>query len=45
MLIGSQGEIVETLLERRDRYGISYIIFGVHQLEDAQPIVARLAGS
>lgn len=27
VLIGSMGQIVETLLQRRERYGISYVVF------------------
>jgi probable F420-dependent oxidoreductase len=43
ILVGSAKQIVETLQERRDRYGISYItLFG--DMEAFSPIVARLAG-
>ena len=44
-LIGSVGSIVDQLVERRDRYGISYVTFGAAAMESVAPIVARLAGS
>jgi hypothetical protein len=44
-LIGSVGSIVDQLVERRDRYGISYVTFGAAAMEAVAPILARLAGS
>ena len=44
-LIGSVSSIVDQLIERRDRYGISYVTFGAAAMESVAPIVARLAGS
>ena len=42
-MIGSIDQIVETLQERRERYGISYItMFG--DIDTFAPVVARLAG-
>jgi hypothetical protein len=42
-MIGSVDQIVETLQERRERYGISYItVFG--DIDAFAPVVARLAG-
>jgi probable F420-dependent oxidoreductase len=44
VLIGSTDQMVETLLERRERWGISYVVAvgdGRHQLA---PVVSRLAG-
>ena len=43
-LIGSIDHIVETLLERRERWGFSYIIIGEENIEDFAPVVDRLAG-
>ncbi len=43
MLIGTAGQLVETLLDRRERYGISYIIFGYNDLAAIQPVVEKLA--
>lgn len=44
ILIGTVDQIVETLLERRERLGISYIQIDEAHLEAFAPIVARLAG-
>jgi probable F420-dependent oxidoreductase len=44
-LIGSVESICDRLVERRDRYGISYITFGVAAIEAVAPIVERLAGT
>jgi hypothetical protein len=44
-LIGSVDAIRETLVERRQRIGISYVTFGAAAMEAAAPIVARLAGT
>ena len=44
ILIGSVDQIVETLLDRRERFGISYIVVDGTCLETFAPIVARLAG-
>ena len=44
ILIGSVDQIVETLLDRRERFGISYIQVAETHFEELAPIVARLAG-
>jgi probable F420-dependent oxidoreductase len=44
-LIGSVGSICEQLVERRQRYGISYITFGASVIDAVTPIVERLAGT
>ncbi len=44
-LIGSVAEICETLQQRRDQYGISYITVGGDQMEAFAPVVATLAGT
>jgi probable F420-dependent oxidoreductase len=43
-LIGTTGQIVETLLERRESLGFSYVIVGAGDLEAFAPVVAELAG-
>jgi probable F420-dependent oxidoreductase len=43
-LIGSTAKIVEDLLERRERYGFSYVIVGAEDVESFAPVVAELAG-
>jgi hypothetical protein len=45
MLVGSAEEITETLLDRRERYGISYVVFAARDLDAIQPVVARLVGT
>jgi len=42
-LVGTLEQIVEGLLERRARYGISYIVVSDSDMDAAAPIVARLA--
>ena len=44
-LIGSVDTICDQLVERRDRYGISYVTFGGSVVESVAPIVERLAGT
>ncbi|MDP1818379.1 MAG: TIGR03621 family F420-dependent LLM class oxidoreductase [Acidimicrobiales bacterium] len=44
-LIGSVAEICDQLVERRERWGISYVGLSADQLEAFAPIVARLAGT
>ena len=43
-LAGSVSEIVEQCLERRERYGISYVMVSMRSTEAFAPVVARLAG-
>ncbi|MEY2433993.1 MAG: hypothetical protein QOC92_3718 [Acidimicrobiaceae bacterium] len=43
-LIGTAGQIVDDLLERRDRWGFSYVLVGAADVDDFAPIVAELAG-
>lgn len=43
-LSGDTERIVETLLARRERWGISYLVIGRADLERMQPVIARLAG-
>ena len=44
-LIGSVEQICDQLLERRERWGISYLGLSADQLEPFAPVVARLAGT
>lgn len=44
ILVGSVDEIVETLLTRRERWGITYVSVFVHDMEAFAPVVARLHG-
>jgi probable F420-dependent oxidoreductase len=43
-LVGTEGQIVETLQDRRERLGISYIQVMAGDLEKFAPVVAHLAG-
>jgi probable F420-dependent oxidoreductase len=42
-LIGSESEIIERLLARRERWGYSYVVIPGDKLHDFAPIVAQLA--
>jgi len=44
-LIGSVDQICETLIERRETYGISYTTFSQRNLQMMAPVVAKLNGS
>jgi probable F420-dependent oxidoreductase len=43
-LIGTTAQIVDDLLRRRERWGISYVIVGAEDVESFAPVVAELAG-
>jgi hypothetical protein len=43
-LIGTPGQIVDDLLQRREQYGFSYVIVGAEDIESFAPVVAELAG-
>jgi probable F420-dependent oxidoreductase len=43
-LIGSVHQIVETLIERRETHGFSYVIVGAGDVDAFAPVVAELAG-
>jgi len=43
-LVGRVGEIVEQCLDRRERYGISYVGLSVDALDAMAPVVEALAG-
>ena len=43
-LVGDTSEMVETLLARRERWGISYVILPAERLDVCAPVIAHLAG-
>ncbi len=43
-LIGSPAELTERLIERRERWGFSYVIVGQGDVDKFAPVVAALAG-
>lgn len=43
-LIGPPGQLVEQLLQRRERWGLSYVIVGAEDVDAFAPVVAELAG-
>lgn len=45
VMIGSVESIIESLLERRERFGISYVVIRLVAMEDFAPVVARLRGA
>ncbi len=44
-LVGTPDRIVELLLERRERWGFSYVIVGQNDIEPFAPVVDALAGT
>lgn len=44
-LFGTPDEIVETLIARRETYGVSYVTVAQRNLQDLAPVVAALAGT
>jgi hypothetical protein len=44
VFIGSAGEIVDQMEERRARYGFSYYVVSDRQLDRVSPLVAQLVG-
>ncbi|HEY3670270.1 MAG TPA: TIGR03621 family F420-dependent LLM class oxidoreductase [Acidimicrobiia bacterium] len=45
VLAGSVDEVCDTLVARREEWGVSYLVFGDDQYEQFAPVVARLAGT
>ncbi|MGZ4739917.1 MAG: TIGR03621 family F420-dependent LLM class oxidoreductase [Ilumatobacteraceae bacterium] len=43
-LIGTPTQLIDDLLRRRERWGISYVIVGADDVESFAPVVAELAG-
>ncbi|MEL6892365.1 MAG: TIGR03621 family F420-dependent LLM class oxidoreductase [Actinomycetota bacterium] len=44
-LIGSPAQLADLLVERRERFGFSYVIVGADEADDFAPVVAQLAGT
>lgn len=44
-LFGTTEQIIETIRERRDRWGFSYVIFGAGDIDNMAPVVSALAGT
>ncbi|MDQ1449422.1 MAG: hypothetical protein QOC79_2393, partial [Actinomycetota bacterium] len=44
-LVGSETEVMEQLHERRERWGLSYVIVGDENIDEFAPIVAKLTGT
>ncbi|MGY6502797.1 MAG: TIGR03621 family F420-dependent LLM class oxidoreductase [Acidimicrobiales bacterium] len=44
-LAGTVDQIVDQLLERRERWGISYVGLSASSLDEMAPVIARLAGT
>lgn len=45
LLVGTVDEIIETLLSRRERWGISYVVVFERDMDAFAPVVSRLAGA
>jgi probable F420-dependent oxidoreductase len=45
VLVGTVDEVTDTLVARREQWGVSYIVVGDDQFEAFAPVVARLAGT
>jgi len=44
-LVGSEQEVIEQLYERRERWGLSYVVLGDENVDEFAPVVAKLAGT
>ena len=44
-LVGTESEIVEQLIERRERWGLSYVGLSADVIDEMAPVVDRLAGT
>lgn len=44
-LAGTLEQLIDTIVERRERFGLSYITVGIDAVESFAPIVAQLAGA
>ena len=45
VLAGTVDEVCDTLLRRREEWGVSYVVFGDDNYEQFAPVVARIAGT
>jgi len=43
VLLGSEAEMADAVIERRERYGVSYLVVRDHQLPAAAALARRLA--
>ncbi len=44
LLVGTPGEMADQIRQRRDRYGLSYLVVGERNVEGIAPVVAELVG-
>jgi hypothetical protein len=44
-LVGDTSAMVDTLLERRDRWGLTYYVFADQEFDVVRPVMAALAGA
>ena len=44
-VVGSENEIIEQLQQRRERWGLSYVVVGDDNVDEFAPIVAKLTGT
>ena len=44
-LVGTETEIIEQLHQRRERWGLSYVIVGDENIDEFGPIVAKITGT
>ena len=44
-LVGTPDQMIETLVERRETFGFSYVVIGQDEIDAIAPVVAQLAGS
>jgi hypothetical protein len=44
-MVGTEDEICQQLIERRERWGFNYIVIHEGELDAFAPVVARLAGT
>ena len=45
VLVGTVDQVCDTLLARREEWGVSYVVLGDDTYEEFAPVVARLAGT
>lgn len=45
LLIGTHDDMADQIRQRRDRYGLSYLVVGERNVDAIAPVVARLAGT
>jgi probable F420-dependent oxidoreductase len=45
VFVGTQGQIRDKVLDQRERFGISYVVFNSASLDAIGPVVAELAGT